>query len=98
MKRRTQVDATPCFLPMFLLFGGLAANRGARARRYGYPGYGAPGFGMPYGAMPGNGYPPQMYGGYGGAPTHPSLYSPWAIQHPQIGAQPGMPVNRPLPY
>lgn len=46
MAHQTSVDATPCFLPLFLLFGGMAGGRVARrARGYGNtlrpPGYGA---------------------------------------------------------
>ncbi|WP_206922066.1 hypothetical protein [Alicyclobacillus suci] len=86
MTGSSQVDATPCFLPLFLLFGGLAGSRAAAGpRAYGrYP------LQQGYSRVPG--YPPR--GGFGyGTPGGPSYYSPWVI-HPggagaPIGRRPG---------
>lgn len=72
MKRRTNVDAEPCFLPIFMLFGlGGAGRQGARV------GNGARGFGGPRPYGPGAGAAP--YGpGTGGAPygVNPNMYGP----------------------
>ncbi|MFB5190831.1 hypothetical protein [Alicyclobacillus fastidiosus] len=75
MTRRTSVDATPCFLPLFLLFGGIAGGRSAGARPYAAwpqrsPGSVAPGF-NPY-------LGPQASPK---GPKGPAYYSPWVMQH-----------------
>ncbi|WAH36689.1 hypothetical protein [Alicyclobacillus dauci] len=86
MNRRTNVDATPCFLPLFLLFG-LGSGGAAGTRPYGgYGGYGVPGY--DHGAVRGFGYryvPGQVAPHAGSHPGAPSYYSPRALGTPSTG-------------
>lgn len=88
MKRQHHVDAAPCFLPLFMLFGGLAGNRAAKRRA----GMGAQPYSYPRTApYMGGGYPPMNAApGYG----QPYYYSPWAMNGmPYRGRMPMNPGN-----
>ncbi|GMA63359.1 hypothetical protein NZD89_26305 [Alicyclobacillus fastidiosus] len=85
MTRRASVDATPCFLPLFLLFGGIAGGRATGARPYTEwshrnPAPVTPGFGPRLGG--------QQTGPY--RPKSPAYYSPWVI-HPAPHTSPVAP-------
>lgn len=87
MERRTNVDAEPCFLPLFMLFGLGASGNQAAGRPYGRGG----GFGAgvpPYGRGMGMGMQPygQGMGSPYGANTMPGA---GGFGRPGFGA-PGM--------